>query len=354
MDKKEYFDFVNITKLILAISVVAMHCALIPDNSVIMWLICRLAVPYFFVASGFFLEKKLSGTAKPKETVKGYIKRLMLPYVVFSAIWIIQLLIDDVIDGIGVQKSLIGLIQSILFFPRGALWYVWASIIGVLLLYPFIKKRKLLPALPLGVLFFMVGLLANNYYFIADGITWLKPVVDGYLDICLVSNNGLFVGFVFLLLGMLIQEYYETLQKKIGVKIGSIILVLSCVMLIFEALFVQKKDNSVGDGAFYLSQLIYVPAVFFLSTRIKCPHLCNKIITTAKWLSTGIYFLHVPILWIIHRSATYLFPHIPGFSRLSPLFDHAGICFLYCLVLCVAICLLVYRFPKSFICKILK
>lgn len=352
MVKKEYFDFVNIAKLILAIAVVAMHCTLIPDTSIIMWLVCRLAVPYFFVASGFFLKKKTEDN--PKDAVKGYIKRLMLPYIVFSIVWIIQFVIDNAIEGIGFKDSIPVLIQNILFFPRGALWYVWASIIGVIMLYPFIKKRKLPIALPTGIALFAIGLLANNYYFIADSTAWLKPIVDGYLSIFLVSNNALFVGFVFLLLGMLLCEYYEMLQRKIGVKFWLMILIISGVLLGCEVMWIQKQGNSIGDGAFYLSQLIYVPTVFFLTTRVKCPHLSRSLINTTKWLSTGIYFLHVPILWIIHRTATYVFPHIPGLSKLSPLFDHAGVCFLSCLVLCVAICLIAYRFPKSFICKILK
>jgi hypothetical protein len=265
-----------------------------------------------------------------------------------------QLLIDDAIGGLGIWDSLIQLIQYILFYPRGALWYVWASIIGVLMLYPFMRKKKFLLALPLGAALFMVGLLANNYYFIADGSPWLKPIVDGYLEICLVSNNAPFVGFVFLLIGMLICEYYEIITERISLKGGLFLLVISCALLIYEDSFLKSKANSIGDGAFYLSQLVYVPAVFYLTTRIKCPRISRELSTTAKNLSTGIYFLHLPILWIIHRSAKYLLPHIPFLDRLAPLFDHAIVCFISCLILCFIICLLAYRRPRSFLCRILK
>ena len=43
-------------------------------------------------------------------------------------------------------------------------------------------------------------------YFIAEGTT-LQPVVDGYLKICLTSNNGVFVGFLFLALGAFVEQY---------------------------------------------------------------------------------------------------------------------------------------------------
>ena len=346
--KSNYFDFVNVAKFILAVSIVAMHCALVPDHSWLMTLVCRLGVPYFFAASGFFLQKKCSAT-DTGASVKRYIKRLLLPYSVFSAVWMIQMLIDDATVHTGASDVIVNILQHLIFFPRGALWYVWASILGVLMLYPFMKRGKLLRALPLGIALFMVGLLANNYYFIADSSSWLKPVVDGYLRIFLVSNNAPFVGFVFLLIGMLINEHYDRIRDIISVRITTVMLLFASALLLCEDIFIAKIDNSTGDGAFYLSQLIYVPVVFYLTTRIPCPHLSKECITTVKNLSTGIYFLHVPMLWIIHKSAEYIFPFLK-LSRLTPLFDHASVCFVSCIVLC----LVVYRYPKSFICKLLK
>ena len=353
MNRREYFDFVNIAKLILAVAIVAVHCALVSDDSPLMLLLCRLGVPYFFIASGFFLNNKCAD-GNCESAVNRYIKRLMLPYAVFSAVWIAQMLIDDAIGGFGMKESAISLIQHILFFPRGALWYVWASILGVLMLYPFMKRGKLIRALPLGVALFAVGLLANNYYFIADSSRWLKPAVDAYLRIFLVSNNAPFVAFVFLLLGMLMAEYYDKLIRAIRTIPTILILTVSVSLLIMESSFIRSKAVSVGDGAFYLSQLIYVPTVFFLTTRIKCPHISASIVIGSKNLSTGIYFLHVPILWIIHRAAKYMLPHLPGLNRMAPLFDHPSVCFVCCMILCTAICLLAYRHPKSFICRILK
>lgn len=353
MNQKAYFDFVNISKLILAVSIVALHAALIPDDSFLMPLICRLGVPYFFVASGFFFQIKCSKDNYEAAT-KVYLKRLLLPYAVFLAIWIVQVLIDDMIQRIDGSEAAISLVQEMLFFPGGVLWYVWASIFGVLMLCPFVKRHKLMLALPLGAALFAVGLLANNYYFVTDSSNWLKSLVDAYLRIFLVSNNALFVGFVFLTIGMLMAEHYDKLVLAIRTIPALFILAASVCLLFLEFSFIRSKAVSVGDGAFYLSQLVYVPTVFFLTTKLKCPHLDPKRIRLSKNLSTGVYFLHASVLWIIHRFAKYVFPHIPGLNRISPLFDHPSVCFVCCLTLCVAICLLAYRHPKSFICRILK
>lgn len=343
----------NIAKLILAVAVAAMHSGFVPSDSLVMKLVCRMAVPFFFVASGFFLKNRCSGE-NCGEAVRQYIRRLLLPYTVFSVIWIVQLLVDDAIGGVGYSQAAVGLIQNIIFFPRGALWYVWASMIGVIMLYPALKKDRLLPWLPLGILLFMTGLLANNYYFIADGSAWLGPAVDLYLKICLVSNNAVFVGYVFLLIGMIISTYYGRIRKILSLPLTLAILAVSIVLLILEASLIERRAGSTGDGAFYLSQLIYVPAVFYLTTGIKRPVIKKEFSRIAKNLSTGIYFLHVPFLWILHRSAAYIFPHIPGLQRIAPLFDHAGICFAVCLFICTAVCLTAYKYPESFVCKILK
>ena len=353
MKQKTYFDFVNVTKLLLAISIVAIHSALVSKYAYSMALICRLGVPYFFVASGFFLQKK-SKSGHTSDAAKGYLKRLFLPYAVFSVIWILELTIDYYLEGLSLGESVLRIIQFLVFCPNGGLWYVWASMIGVLLLYPFMQRRKLLHGLPIGVALFAIGLLANNYYFLAEQSTWLKPVVDRYLEICIASNNGLFVGFVFLLIGMLISEYYDAITERVTIKVGLFLLGVSLVLSILELRFIRSKESGVGDGAFYLSQLVYVPTAFYLTTRIKCSHLSRELSTTAKNLSTGIYFLHLPILWIIHRSAKYLLPRIPALARFAPFFDHPSVCFAACLAICLAICLLAYRRPKSFLCKILK
>lgn len=353
MKQKTYYDFVNVAKLILALSIVGLHSALVPDHSWPMAFICRLGVPYFFVASGFFLQRKCAGD-QTAHAVKGYLSRLCLPYAAFSVIWVFQFLIDDVIAKTGYLETAVRLIQHLFFCPGGGLWYVWASIVGVIMLYPFIKRKTLLFALPPGIVLFMVGLLANNYYFLANSSAWLKPIVDGYLRICLVSNNALFVGFVFLLIGMLMSEFYDQIKEKIGIGSGLLLLVISCVLLALEFRYIESKAIREGDGAFYLSQLLYVPTVFFLTTRIQCPHLSRDFIIKAKNLSTGIYFLHLPILWIIHRAVTHVLPYIPRLNRFAPLFDHASVCFTCCLAACMIICLLAYRHPKTVLCKILK
>ena len=107
------------------------------------------------------------------------------------------------------------LIRTILFYPYGALWFVQACIIGVLLLYPFLKKDKLKLAITIGVFLYGFALVCNNYSFLIEN-TPLEKIITAYLDNFISARNGLFTGFVSIALGILCSQIYEkfSLKKK--------------------------------------------------------------------------------------------------------------------------------------------
>lgn len=323
----------------MALAVVAMHSNLVDNNSLINPLFCRIAVPYFFIASGFFMyEKCLVDT---DAAVKKYNMRLMLPYIAFSLIWIIQYIIDGIIERTHVFKLLLSILQNILFFPRGALWYVWACIVALLLLKPFIKRRILPYAVCLGLLLYCVGLLANNYYFITDSIPVLKKIVDYYLVIFLTSNNGVFIGFIYIAIGMFIKQYYS----KVTLSVVSIIAFVSFIVYYAEIIYVKSRNliSPIGDGAFYLSQIVFIPSLFLITTKISCNKIKRKFLDYAKNLSVGIYFLHVPLLWCITRFAKYCMPRIPILSNFAFMFDYGVVKFCSVVLISCTICIISYE-----------
>ena len=86
-NKKEY-NFVDVLKFFFMLCVIAIHCNIESIFGRTGWYILhcifRLAVPFFFVASGFFfklsLEKSGGGL---EETVKKYVKRILIPFVFY-------------------------------------------------------------------------------------------------------------------------------------------------------------------------------------------------------------------------------------------------------------------------------
>ena len=147
---KNSYTGVDFLKLLFAICIIALHTKalnIFPDiiDYMITRAIFRVAVPYFFVATGFFLGKKLLVTPKEKyfKVIWSYCLRLLKPLVVFETISLIYYGLNFLGSGKSIVSTLRILLRTIIFYPYGALWFVQACIVGVLLLYPFLRRNKL-------------------------------------------------------------------------------------------------------------------------------------------------------------------------------------------------------------------
>ena len=97
--KKENFFAVDIAKFILAFCVISRHTCYnffesAVANTIVGSVIIRFAVPFFFVASGYFFFRGIifeNGKIKkcPENRVKlfGFIKRIFLLYVIWAVIY---------------------------------------------------------------------------------------------------------------------------------------------------------------------------------------------------------------------------------------------------------------------------
>lgn len=347
--KKESYSLVDIMKFLLCLCVIALHAKaldFLPTNVqyFIEKLIFRVAVPYFFVASGFFLGRKLKMVDNSWQTIRNYCTRLLKPFIVFSIINIIQELISNW-GNLG--QSCIEILQHIIFYPYGALWYVQASIIGALLLYPFIKKNKILLALFVGGFLYVFALLANNYYFVVrDG--FFGDCVEKYLSLCISGRNGLFVGFFFLALGIMSEQIYSKFKDKSNKFLICLsvftVLYIAEVYLIWKFALPFVKD----DGALYISHLLFIPALF-LTTVAYSKNIVIKKSVTYRNLSTGMYFLHRPILWFVNMFYALLNRIFNiGFMQSLVMFLNRGfVIFIITFGVSLGICLIVYKSKKE-------
>ena len=167
--------------------------------------ILRMAVPFFFVTSGYFLGRKFFAGADIVETVKNYCKRLLLPLFVFSLINIVEHVISMRIEGESYSMIALKVLRSIIFYPFGALWFVQSCIVGSIMLVPFMKYNKLRSAVVLGLILFLLVLPFNSYYFLIYG-TKYQYIVDVAVKSLTSLRNGATVGFVYLSMGVWINH----------------------------------------------------------------------------------------------------------------------------------------------------
>ncbi len=308
MTEKRTMPWIDILKFIFAILIFLLHGSIlgkIPYYSIWQAVTVRMGVPFFFVASGYFWASKIQRMQSREEKVAAtvtYCKRLGIKLLVFEPISILILAAGRLVEHMAPKDILITTVKEILFYPRGALWYIQGVIVAVLLLLPFVLRKKEKSAIIPAVVLYCIALLGNRYYFLIDN-TPFGSIIHNYEMICVSVRNGLFEGFPFLLCGCLIARYQERLFR--GGKQMLIAVCVGFVLSLLENLFLRPFPGH-DDSSLYLSYLFTVPALFsYAACRIGSGSLDGKTIVLRK-LSTSIYLLHSPAQRIVGYAMGFL------------------------------------------------
>lgn len=291
----------DLFKLFFAVCVVAIHTYALeklPETAGY-WItqgIFRLAVPFFFVTSGFLLGKRLYGEREADcFAIAGYIKRLLSPLLcIGTANGLLELLLQHMRNQTPIREMAVSFIQHMLFYPYGAMWYVQACIIGALLMIPFLKKQRLPLALLIGVPLYGWALLCNNYYFLARRLG-ISGFADLYMNVFLSARNGIFVGFFYLALGIWACKW-QYKRRKGGMGKG-----WPAGLGIFYLLEIYLLQNSsyLDDRALYWTQAALAPAMVLYISGCHIPITKESALRMRK-ASIWIYFSH-RIFYVIGR-----------------------------------------------------
>jgi peptidoglycan/LPS O-acetylase OafA/YrhL len=293
----ETFYVVDVFKLIFAFAVVGMHTYLLCGYDwSLNWLYPLFfysAVPYFFVASGFFYGRKLYQDGSKKNTLR-YIKRLSVKLLVFEPISLAEVIIILFLAGTTYSEIVSDSWRSVLFYPYGALWYIQAVIVAIILLSPLVKHHKEFLILPIGLALFYFALFCNRYYFLIAG-TYFQNIIDDYIRICISTRNGLFEGFLYVGIGILAAKKWGIINDRNT--LNAILLFLSFLLFIVELYFL-RGHKGIDGGNSYIMQPFFITCLFTFSARYskhKDDSACHNT-TVIRNLSTSIYLMHSPIL----------------------------------------------------------
>lgn len=335
------YQWVDVFKFFFCICIIAMHSNIpLPGIYWIEKLLYRLAVPFFFVVSGFFLSKSCRerGTGA---AVKRYCVRLLKLLVAFSVIWIIQFWIDCAISKTSLADALFQTGQHILFLPNNGLWYIQASIVGALLLIPFFRSAHIIAAVVTGFVLYEFALLCNNYYFLIQD-TALQLFVDGYTMVFLAPHNGVFVGLLFLALGALTERYLQNYPYGVP----RVLLAISYVLYVAEIISINRYATKTDDGAFYLMLVFVAPLLLTVLVQLQ-GHFDPTCTLHMRHLSTGMYLLHLPLMWCYHRFRDYILPQIPMLRHGQGILMNGGVKFMVIVLLSLSICQLAYLYTNK-------
>lgn len=296
---------IDVLKLGLAFLIVALHIFPVSGMKGFPGLISyeiangitRIAVPTFFIISGYFLRNKL----EDKAYLLKYAKRILILYFVWQLIYLPDLIRFYRLGRFTSSEAILKLI-----FGYWHLWYLLATVGAVLLLYCFRSISVRNKFLFLSSLF-LIGYFYQLLY--KTGVLNDFPAIKLLYDGMGTTRNFIFMAYPFLLLGTL-YEYWKTTISKIH-----FLLVPFVVFLLLESY--GYYTLKIGALDFYILILPVSMLLFSFAAESKS-QLEFQINPT---LSLGIYLCHPYAIRLVYE-------YLPQRSLDFIVFKYFLICFL--------------------------
>jgi surface polysaccharide O-acyltransferase-like enzyme len=315
---------VDVLRVVAATLVICMHAGVNDEIRIVSPVIgcffdsiCRLAVPYFFCVSGYYLYNK-SRFKQAQNSLKSASRlfKYFIIALVLAAFWHTFNGDGSIDDAIVWKDQLTEMFYFGYPILNGSLWFFIALILASLVVYlnaRFIQKDWLM--LTIGVLFYIYGVLVCSYF------NFLGIERHDVLE----SINFLCFALAFVFIGFLMSKYKKTLLG-LSKNIVGLTLFLSILISFGEFYLIYlTNQTTLPDTTFlllFVAPLIVLFAHFF-PIQISNKH--NKERKVFNFIAPflGKFSLFVYIFHLIVLSALSLyFPTL--FQGLSPV----AICFL--------------------------
>ena len=206
MTKNESYSGIDYFRFIAALLIVAIHTSPLSSfsetgNFIFTRIVSRVAVPFFFMTSGFFLISRYTCNA---EKLEAFIKKTTLIYGVAILLYIPI----NVYNGYFKMDNLLpNIIKDIVF--DGTLYHLWylpASIIGAAIAWYLVKKLNYPKALMVASVLYLIGLFGDSYYGITEKISCLNSLYTYIFQVTDYTRNGIFFAPIFFILGGFIAD----------------------------------------------------------------------------------------------------------------------------------------------------
>ncbi len=338
-----YCNLLDAVKLVCALLVAAIH---VPPLSSVNWVLnfgvvncaARVAVPFFFVSSSYFVFLKAYDSktcAIDKRAVLKYVLRILRLYAIWSVIYMPFAYINS-----GSTNFLkFSPYYALGFFcgtSYGHLWYLGAVIYAYLILLALLSLRiKPRTIAVFSLTLYCLGVLTQSWYGLIEPLTHYPQVHSALLFLKSVfgtARNGLCEGLLFIMIGM----FFAVRPFKLSVKRAVLFLALSFFLLCAEV-FALAKLGWIREYDMYIGLIPTVFFLFYVSITVKLPD--SPIYKKIRTLSSLIYYIHmIPAELLITVPAL---RSLPGGSPSNYIFAVASAC-----VLSFLIVRLSERFPR--------
>lgn len=286
---------IDIARLFAAILVVAIHTQAITwfssySNGNIQ-ILTRVAVPFFFCTSGYFLHKNYINSGCPAiaatfwKTVKLY---TLLSLVYFSVIFLSNPAL--------LHESKKWMLVDFLF--NGSyyhLWYMVGIIYSIAMIYLICKLKLSKILLPLAIVCYVIGLLGTSYYGIGSRLPILNVMFDSgwFLSI----RRIFLMGFPFTVLGWVISE--RKLKLHISKQHLLFVTALAALLFVSEIIAVTVTGMSrTIEITLFLYPLLFLLFQICLAYPLEGK---SKLASACRDTANFTYFWHPLVILALRR-----------------------------------------------------
>ena len=256
--RKEYAG-IDYFRIIAAFLVIAIHTSPLAGLSetadfILTRVIARVAVPFFFTASGFFLFSKTEDGQQQFGKLMAFVKKNAA---IYGITILLYLPLNAYAGTVKEWTHFPNLLKDIVFDGTFYhLWYLPASIVGACIAWLLLRRLKTGQAFSISLLLYLVGLFGDSYYGFSEKTPFLKAVYQGLFSFSDYTRNGLFFAPVFFLLGALLARQV----KRIPLRTRLTGIAVSMSLMLTEGLLLHRFNLQKHDSMY----LMLLPCLFFL------------------------------------------------------------------------------------------
>lgn len=217
---KTTYRSIDIAKMIAAVLIIMLHTEPLRDvGTQMQWLlrsvITIVAVPFFFIASGFlmFASSPEIPYAKLLDKYKTRAIRIIKMYLLWSLIYFVFVAVDWIQNGV----TFCDILQYIKrFFFEGSyqtLWFLPALAIGLGIVVGLRKFFDIITVFVIGITIYCLTVCGTALYGLIARIPVVNEAYIVYYSFFDSMKNGLFVGFPYIAMGALIACRKDLRQK---------------------------------------------------------------------------------------------------------------------------------------------
>ncbi|RUS42231.1 acyltransferase [Cohnella sp. AR92] len=202
---KPNFGGLDWLKFVAALLVVANHTSPLLSYSaaadfLLSNLLTRIAVPVFFMTTGFLMFRKLTGDPlTDQQVLRGYLLRTWKLYATAILLYVpLNLYAGYFFDSFTAYSMIKDIVFDGTFYH---LWYLPALIAGLCITVFMYRTMSMKAMLAATGFLYVVGLLGDSYYGIVRDAEGIVRVYEGMFTVFDYSRNGLFYAPIFLAIG---------------------------------------------------------------------------------------------------------------------------------------------------------